>query len=200
MFSQFAQLTGKDTDMPAKLIFVLGFTLVSFGAAAQVSANWFSAIFNHVARETKRRQCWPEPFTAPDRAAVRTPFCTMVNNGWRKQNLLGEFHFKPGTAELTEAGKNKVRWILTECPEQHRMVYIHTALTKEETLARCATVEKLVAQIAPDFQPPIMTTSIPDDGWSAELADKVGREYLKSIPTPRLPKDTNPADSGESSF
>ncbi|MBU4272835.1 MAG: hypothetical protein KKE86_02740 [Planctomycetes bacterium] len=185
--------------MPTRFIIFIGFVLISFGAATQVSANWFLAIFNDIARETKRRQCWPAPFVALDRADVRSPFCTMVNNGWRRQNMLGEFYFKQGTGQLTEAGRNKVRWILTVCPEQHRLVYINIADTKEETLARRAAVEQLVAQIAPDNLPPVLTTSISEDGWSAEQADIIGRKYLESIPKPRLPQDSDQESGGESS-
>ena len=32
---------------------------------------------------------WPWPYVCPDRIAVQEPFCIMVNNGWRRQNLLG---------------------------------------------------------------------------------------------------------------
>ena len=182
--------------MPARFIVFIGFVLISFGATTQVSANWFSAFFNDIARETKRRQCWPAPFVAPDRADVRSPFCTMVNNGWRRQNMLGEFYFKQGTGQLTEAGKNKVRWILTVCPEQHRLVYINIADTKEETLARRAAVEQLVAQIAPDNLPPVITTSISKGGWSAEQADLIGRAYLNTLRErePRLPLDKDGGD------
>ncbi len=173
--------------MPAKYIVALGFVLISFCSAAQVSANWFTGFFKDAAQDTKRRNCWPEPFLGPDRAAVHAPFCTMVSNGWRKQNLLGEYHFQPDTGELTEAGRNKVRWILTVCPEQHRLVYIHNAATKKETAARRKAVEQLIAQLAPENPPPVLTTSIPDEGWSAQQADLIGREYQKSIPKPRLP-------------
>ena len=73
----------------------------------------------------------------------------MVANGWRRQNMLGEFHFEPATGQLTEAGRLKVRWILTACPEQHRLIYVHTAERDEETSARIAAVQQLAAQIRP---------------------------------------------------
>ncbi|MBN1395377.1 MAG: hypothetical protein JW959_10170 [Pirellulales bacterium] len=185
--------------MPAKLIISIGFLLISFGATAQVSANWFLAIFDDIARETKRRQCWPDPFVAPDRADARAPFCTMINNGWRRQNLLGKYHFHQESGKLNEAGINKVRWIIAVCPEQHRLIYIHTADTNEETLARRAAVEQLVAQVAPENLPPVLTTSISEDGWSAEHADLIGRKFLSTIPDPRLPiNDSNLDTGGES--
>ena len=98
---------------------------LSLGLAAQLSADEIIGdAVNSVARDTKRRNCWPEPWLGPDRAVTRAPFCIMVANGWRRQNMLGEFHFEPGSGQLTEAGRLKVQWILTACPEQHRLVYV----------------------------------------------------------------------------
>ena len=77
----------------------------------------------------------------------------MVANGWRRQNLLGEFHFEPQSGQLTEAGRLKVQWILTACPEQHRLIYVHTAGTREETAARVAAVQQLAAQFPPTTWP-----------------------------------------------
>jgi hypothetical protein len=120
----------------------------------------------------------------------------MVANGWRRQNMLGEFHFEPGTGKLTEAGRLKVRWILTTGPEQHRLIYVHTADTTEETSARLAAVQQLASQIAPNNLPPIMPSSIADDGWSASEVDAIGRKYLGSTPTPRLSPSSTSGNSG----
>ena len=185
--AQSAQIIGKETEMPARLLSVVGLTLIALGSAAQVSAEILCDAVNSVVRDTKRRNCWPEPFSGPDRATVRAPFCIMVANGWRRQNMLGEFHFEPTTGQLTEAGRLKVRWILTACPEQHRLIYVHTAEKDEETSARIAAVQHLAAQIAPNDLPPVMPTSISDDGWPADQVDLIGRKYQSSIPAPRLP-------------
>ena len=40
-------------------------------------------------------QMWPWPYVCPDRVAVREPFCIMINNGWRRQNLIGATPFYP---------------------------------------------------------------------------------------------------------
>jgi len=173
--------------MSARFLGVVGFILVSLGCASQVSAEFFCGFFNSLARDTKRRQCWPEPFVGPDRAAARMPFATMVSNGWRRQNMLGENHFDSSTGQLTEAGRLKVRWILTAGPQQHRVVYVHTAQSEEETAARLAAVQQLVSQIAPNNLPPVLTTSIADDGSPATEVDAISRKYMGSLPEPRLP-------------
>lgn len=173
--------------MPARFLGVVGFVLISLGCASQVSAEFCFGIFNSVAQDVKRRQCWPEPFISSDRAAARAPFATMVSNGWRRQNMLGENHFDASTGQLTEAGRLKVRWILTAGPQQHRVVYIHTAESEEETAARLAAVQQLVSQIAPNNLPPVLTTSIADDGSPATEVDAISRKYMSSMPDPRLP-------------
>lgn len=184
--------------MPARLLSVVGFALIALGSAAQVSAELVCDAVNSVARDIKRRQCWPEPFTGPDRATVRAPFCIMVASGWRRQNMLGEFHFEPGTGQLTEAGRLKVRWILTVCPQQHRLIYVHTAEKPDETSARIAAVQQLAGQIAPNAMPPIMPTSIADDGWPAEQVDLIGRKFQASTPPPRLPAASSSSTSSSS--
>jgi hypothetical protein len=164
---------------PAIVVFVL----IALGSVTQASADWFFGI----PTDFKRRQCWPDPFDCADRATVRAPFVTMVANGWRRQNMLGEYHFETGTGQLTEAGRLKVRWILTTGPQQHRLIYVHIAESNEETSARLAAVQQCVAQITPNDMPPILATTIPDDGCPADQVDMIGRKFQQSIPSPRLP-------------
>jgi hypothetical protein len=184
--------------MPARTLSVVAWTLIALGFAAQVRAEVLCDTWNSVVRDVKRRQCWPEPFVAPDRAAVRAPFVIQVANGWRRQNMLGEFHFKPGTQELTEAGQLKVRWILTVCPQQHRIIYVHVADSEEETAARIAMVQQWSAKISPNV-PPILSTTIPDEGWPADEVDAIGRKFQSSMPAPRLPASQNSTSGGSSS-
>ena len=179
--------------MTVRVLRIIGFMLISLGCASQVSAEWFFGIFNSAARETKRRQCWPEPFDTADRQAARMPFAAMVNNGWERQNLLGEFHFEVGSGQLNEAGRTKVRWIFQSAPKQHRVAYVHIAITQAETDARMASVQQLVAQIAPNDMGAIFVTTIPDEGWPAQEVEKIDRKFIESTPTPRLPDTSSGA-------
>ena len=171
--------------MPARFLSIVGFALITLGSVGQVSADCFGIV-----TDTKRRNCWPDPFLCPDRATVCAPFAIMVANGWRRQNMLGEFHFQPETGQLTEAGRLKVRWILTSGPREHRLVYVHMADTSNETSARVAAVLNWAAQIAPNDVPPVLTTSISDDGWPADQVDLIGRKFQALTPLPRLPAST----------
>ena len=165
--------------------------VVASPAKADWNDNCVAQFFNSIARDVKRRQCWPKPFTCPDRQAVRAPFATMVSNGWRRQNLIDDYHFDPQTGELTEAGRMKVRWVLREAPEQHRILYVHCGENVQETTARLDVVRQHAVTILPHGQLPIiMETDIPSGGWSAATIDAVGRKYLESVPLPVLPPPT----------
>jgi hypothetical protein len=191
-------LSGKDTIMPARFLGAIGFVLISLGSASQVSADFCFGMFNGIAKDVKRRQCWPEPFASGDRVAARTPFVTMVSNGWRRQNMLGENHFDPATGELTEAGRQKVRWILITGPQQHRVIYVHAGQTEEQTSARMAIVQQLASQITPNNLPPVMSTTIADDGWPATEVGAISRKYHSTLPTPRLPPPSSSSAGGSS--
>jgi hypothetical protein len=173
------------------MIRLLAFMGILFATAGSMSASWWDGVadcLQSIPRDIKRRQCWPQPFDAPDRAAVRAPFATMVANGWRKQNLLGDYYFEPNTGKLNEAGSLKVRWIITEGPEQHRIIYVRVADSEEATAARIAVVQEQVARIAAKGSlVPVLPTTISDEGWPADEVETIARTYRKSTPVPRLP-------------
>jgi hypothetical protein len=177
------------------LIRLITFAAVLF-SAIPLSADGLCDGCNSMVRDTKRRNCWPAPFECPDRQAARTPFAIMVNNGWRRQNMLGDYYFEPTTGQLTEAGRLKIRWIVFEAPEQHRAIFVHIAQTIEETSTRMANVQAQVALIAPQAEmPPIMQTSIADSGTPADRVDLIERKYQASVPAPRLPAQTTSGSS-----
>ena len=92
---------------------------------APAQAEGLREFFKGVAQDTARRNCWPTPFLYPARQAAREPFANMVANGWERENMLNDQHFEPDTSKLNAAGQAKVRWILSEVPEQHRRIFIH---------------------------------------------------------------------------
>lgn len=183
--------------MVARLVRVTFFVLIGVSFAVPALAeNWVCDFFEGVVRDTKRRQCWPKPFTCPDREAVRAPFAVMVSNGWQRQNMLTDFHFEPGTPRLTESGRLKVRSILIDSPDQHRTVFVRRADTPEETAARIATVQQLVVTMAPPGQAPsVLPTDMSGEGWSAERVETIGREYEKAMPKPVLPPPASNSSS-----
>jgi hypothetical protein len=158
-------------------------------AAETAAANWLTAIPNSIARDFKRRNCWPRPFNCPDRYAARAPFAVMVANGWMRQNSLGEHHFESGGAELTEAGKLKVQWIVFQAPSRHRTIYVHRSLDPHVTAERLATVDRYSQALVIDgtSPPPVLASDDPPAGWPAQRVDAIGRKFQASMPDPRLP-------------
>jgi hypothetical protein len=181
--------------MTARLVRISVFTVTTLALVAPARADLMSCLvdgakaFAHsVARDTKRRNCWPEPFVAPDRYAVRSPLATMVENGWRRNNLLGDYHFVDEGGELTAAARTKVHWVLTEAPTHHRTIYVHRAYDAEVTAARVDSVQQYAAQVVQSGPLPlVLETDITARGWPAAQADLIGRRFEESTPDPRLP-------------
>jgi hypothetical protein len=151
-----------------------------------LSAGELGEFFSSVARDFKRRNCWPEPFVEADRAAVRQVLAVQVSAGWERQNLLSEFHFMPGGNELTEAGRMRVQWILDEVPEPYRQVYVHRAGTAEETAMRMQAVQRLVAQSPYAGNVPVLETTRTDDGWPADRIDALNHKAADAAVAPKL--------------
>ena len=179
--------------MTVRSVCLVAFTLVTIGSTAPAEAqgwkdSYVGRFMSSVARDTKRRCCWPKPFVCPDRYAARAPFALMVSKGWERQNMLGDHHFEAGSGQLTEAGRLKVRWIITEAPRQHREIYVHKAQNSHETAVRIDNVRRLTTELLPSGQlAAVLETEIPDRGWPAERVDMIGRKFRDSLPDPVLP-------------
>ncbi len=171
---------------------------IAIGYALPVSAGELGEFLSCMARDTKRRNCWPEPFVYPDRAAVRQTMGTQVCAGWERQNLLSEFHFLPGGNQLTEAGRLRVQWIMNEAPEHHRQVYVHRADTPQETAIRMQAVERFVAQSTYGGGPgiPVIESTRTDEGSPAASIVSLTRKADSSLPDPKLLGSSGGAPGG----
>lgn len=178
--------------MRVRCVSMVVIMLVGLATAVPVQAqslcDSFRAFADSVVRDFKRNNCWPEPFVRPDRQAVRAPFGVMVHNGWRRQNMLGDHHFKEQSAALNEAGEIKVRWIMTQAPPHHRTIYVHRGNTADETSARVEAVQQVAMGFAEGDQlPAVAVTNIDATGWPATNVDMIQRAWVQSSPEPRLP-------------
>ena len=152
-----------------------------------VAESWWDKLRSHIDLHRTRVNVWPEPFVARDRELVRGPFRQMVDNGWKSQNTLSDYLFDPGTNELTGAGQAKLNHILTQIPPHRRQVYVLEAATPEETATRVTSVQRYVAQIAPNSNPcAVMTTKIVPRGGEGWYAYDVEQAYRSFVPPPRL--------------
>ena len=69
--------------------------VVVIASAQQASAVCCDDTAMYVKQGYHANQMWPWPYVCPDRIAVREPFCIMINNGWRRENLIGCTPFYP---------------------------------------------------------------------------------------------------------
>ncbi|MBN2578269.1 MAG: hypothetical protein JXB10_04690 [Pirellulales bacterium] len=174
------------------------FAILAFSTAAS-QAGPLCDFLRSIPRDTKRRNCWPKPFVCPDRQFTRAPFALQVDNGWQLQNMLGAHYFEEATGQLNESGRLKVRWILYEEPAQHRAVYVHVGQSHKETETRLRAVQEYAAQIMPQGDlPMITTTTLPEGGWPADrlyliiMKNQSGQEVPH---LPYLPADTDTSTS-----
>jgi hypothetical protein len=134
-----------------------------------------------------RNQDWPWPYFCADRAAVREPFCIMVNNGWRRQNLMGPHHFNDETSQLTKAGELRIQWIMTQAPASYRSIFVERSIDPGVTEQRVATVRDYAAQLAAGGpSPQVFDTHLISEGRPAAVVDATNVRFQESTPPPVL--------------
>ena len=148
--------------------------------------------------EAGRRQnnLWPQQFVEADRVRAKEPFDLMVRNGWRRQNLVGSHHFNSNSDGLTESGKLRVQWILTQAPMQYRQVYIERSINNGVTEKRRAAVEQFAQQVVGEGYA-VQETTMLTDGRPATVVDYVNTAFRANMPVPQLPESLYKGIEGE---
>ncbi len=145
-------------------------------------------------------QMWPSQYIPAARRSVNSAYAAMVNNGWRRQNLLGAYHFDPDSNELTEAGKLKVNWILSQAPQNRRSIFVERGVDQSNTAARVASVQGWAANRSPATGVvDINDTHIVAEGHPASVVDSIFVGFQANKPAPVLPKASTSSSSGSSS-
>jgi hypothetical protein len=122
----------------------------------------------------------------------------MINNGWRRQNLLGPHHFDSKADHLTTAGELRVQWIMTQAPEARRTIFIERDIDPAVTAQRLATARDYAAQLTAGGQPPqLMETHLISEGRPASVVDATNVRFQESMPPPVLPAATLSIGQGE---
>ena len=130
---------------------------------------------------------WPNQYVPTARCAVNSHYTAMVNNGWRRQNLLGDYHFEDGSNELTAAGKLKSKWILTQAPQDRRMIYIQRGENQSETASRLAAVHAWAGNQSPAVDSVLVNdTHIVAEGHTAGSVDSIFVGFQANQPAPVL--------------
>jgi len=165
-------------------------------SAPRAEAQWHrGTCWDGFCRDYHRNVMWPQPFVQPDRRSVEMPFAIQVANGWRRQNMMSDYHFSEDNPQLTLAGESKLRHILTEMPPSRRVVYVQRGLTPEVTAQRLDTVHRAAHRMG--LAADVAETDLPNDGWPADAINSVAKKWDATRPDPRLPE--NSSGSGTSS-
>jgi hypothetical protein len=159
--------------------------------ATSAHAVWVDDGVHYVKRGYRQNKVWPWPYVCADRIAVREPFCLMVNNGWRRQNLLGPHHFTENSVKLTSAGELRIRWIMTQAPGERRTIFIERDVNPAVTAERLATARDYASQVSTDGQiAQVVETHLISEGRPASVVDATNVRFQESLPPPALPAAT----------
>ncbi len=155
------------------------------------SADWFEDMIAVMKRDYHRNNCWPEPFQQPDRVHVLVAFEAITDNGWRRENMLGDHHFKADGSGLTQAGEIRVLHILTQNPSHRRAIFVQRSLDADATAKRLDAVQQFAASTLPGAPlPEVLETTLMVEGRPAAVVDFNNVQFYQSQPAPTLPKST----------
>lgn len=165
-----------------------GLVVVASSAASADAQHHFAQSYKAAYQQNAM---WPTQYVEQPRQTICQTFDLMVQSGWRRQNLLGSYHFQPGSAELSEAGELKLRWILTQTPPARRNVFVERGATSEETADRVAAVERHIAKMSHlESAGTVSDTNLVEYGRSAQTVDAVFTGFSANQPAPVLPQNT----------
>jgi hypothetical protein len=133
---------------------------------------------------------WPRQYIAPSRRGICQSFDLMISNGWRRHNVLGRYHFDPNTGELSEAGRLKVEWILTQSAPNRRTIYVERTINQEQTAQRLESVQALAADLSSGVAD-VQETYVRDHGHRASSVDAVFTGFGAAQMIPALPPSTS---------
>ena len=164
--------------------------LTSLGIAATLTTSAAAGPLHALGRDLDtsyhRNKCWPVPFVYMDNAAARAPFSQMIGNGWRIQTLVSSHHFG-NDMQLNEAGREQIRWIVTQAPPRRRAVHIEQGKTPEETASRIDVARDYVERFMTDGEiVSVRPTHIQARGWPAQYVHEIAVKFSESTPEPRL--------------
>jgi len=166
------------------------------GFSIPSAADWHT--FWHSQRVAYHRTvAWPQPFTDDSARQAIAPFELMKHNGWRLHNTIGNELFREGDGALLAAGHKRVCWIATQAPSHCRVVYVLKGSSPGETDARVNSVRETLTRLQIDGQPPeVLLTDIEPTTASGAWANQISRDWLESLPPPKLPSTSSTGSAG----
>ncbi len=171
-------------------------TLLSAFSGSSASADWNSS-WTGFKTDTTRNNVWPQPFVDADLDGVRQPFEIMKHNGRRMHNTIGNEMFDADTSALTLAGARRVHWIASNTQESQRTVYVLRGRSEQETSQRIDAVNQTLASThTRGSSPQVVITDVEPVTSSGAVATSITREWMKSLPKPKLPSNTATGAAG----
>jgi len=132
---------------------------------------------------------WPKQYVMPSRRGICQAYEAMVNNGWRRHNLLSKYHFDSQTGELNEAGRLKTEWTLTQAPPHRRTLFVERNADQQQTADRVAAVQTYAATMNPAVgAADVQETHIREHGHPAGNVDAVFTGFRAHQMAPALPQ------------
>jgi hypothetical protein len=101
--------------------------------------------------------------------------------------LLGNFHFDPNTGELSEAGRLKVEWILTQSSPNRRTIFIERSIDSEKNTERQESVQQFASDLSSGAVD-VRETYVRDHGHRAASVDAVFTGFGAAQRPPVLPQ------------
>jgi len=175
--------------MKSSGIWTVALLLVTASSTTVFAQYGSPTLAEHFCRGYQQNVQWPIPYIQPARRSIHSAFNAVANNGWRRQNLLGNYHFNNETHQLTEAGKLKVHWILTQAPTHRRNVFVQRGSDESQTSLRVASVQALASGMSPSAEmAKVSDTHIIAEGHPARAVDATFVGYAANKLPPVLPK------------
>ncbi|MFT5525406.1 MAG: hypothetical protein ACI9HK_003374 [Pirellulaceae bacterium] len=169
-----------------RTLVLTGLAVVVFLSAGTSHAGW-NDFWERFHLDTKRNDCWPEPFVELDRQSYRSYFTTMTDNGWRVQNTLSDHLFDNETQLLNAAGRAKVQWIVQRAPDHRRAIFVVQGSSDTQTQIRLDTVQQAVARLQPQGElPPVATTHLAPATSAGYYFNELNRQMEANVPSPML--------------
>ena len=132
---------------------------------------------------------WPNQSVGPAQRGICQSFDIMTRNGWRRHNLLGPAHFQRNGSELSEAGRLKVQWILTQAPAGRRTIFIERSKDAEQMAERLESVQTVASNMSTGGVD-VQETDLRDWGRPAAAVDAVFTGFSANQMIPALPPST----------
>lgn len=139
---------------------------------------------------------WPDPYRWQDRAEIHSRLALQANAGWIEATTLFDQHFDEETQEINDAGRVHLRWILLHAPENRRLTWVQAGTSSPASQVRLASVQQEATQMVGATCPPVMLRVCQPTSTAAQDIDMIRRQYLTTMPAPRIPWVSQSQGSG----